>query len=193
MGAGELPPAVPARTGGQAPGGQAPPTGQAVVRARARPRMAPGSRRLVRRDRVRRARVRSPGIPKTGPPAVRPRTERAGTTGRRENVAARSRARVTDRGARRARREDHGQPARAAGPGPRAVPVRTVSPAAHPGPRRGTGRGGPRPAATSAGPAGPGPGRAGPPMATVHHVGEQAPPAQAPPAQAGPRRAPVPA
>lgn len=176
---------------------RAPPTGVSAAQAQVRPRITHDSRRLVRpppgrRDRVSRARVRSSGIPKAGLPAVRLRTQRTGTTGRPENVAALPRAPVralvTDPGGRRVRREDQRQAARAAASGPRAVPVRTADPAVRPGPRRATGRGSPRPAATSVAAPGLGAGRAGPPMATAHAAGEKPRPAKT-----GLRRAVAPA
>jgi hypothetical protein len=96
-------PAEPARTGARDPAKTAvrpAPAAGAGVRARASPRTARVRRRHVRLDLV-----RWPGVPKAGLPAAEVRTARAGTTGRRPNVAARApdraartgRPRVTDR------------------------------------------------------------------------------------------------
>lgn len=144
--------------------------GVSGVPVRARLRIARGSRHLARQ-----ARVRSPGIPKAALPALRPRTERAETTGHRASVAARPRVRVTAPAGRRARREDPGQAVRAAAPGPRPVPVRTVNPVARPRPHRDTGRDGPRSAGTHVVAPGLGADRAGPPMAAAPAAGEQPP------------------
>jgi hypothetical protein len=67
------------------------PAGGAGVRARARPRTARVRQRQVRLDLVRR-----PGVPKAGLPAAEAGMACAGTTGRRQNAAARA----TDRAAR---------------------------------------------------------------------------------------------
>jgi hypothetical protein len=176
--AGKLRRVVPARTAAQAS-----PAGTSAAQAQVRLGIARDSRRLVRGDRA-----RPPGTPRGRLSAALPRMERAGTTVRRESVAARPRARVTDPGGRRVRRKDPGQPARAAASGPRAAPMRTANPEVRPGPRRATGRGGPQPAVTSVGAPGLGAGHAGPLMATAHAAGKKQHPAKT-----GLRRAVAPA
>ena len=154
---------LPARTAGQAP-----PTAVSDGLVPARPPTAGERLRLAGAGPPSRARVLSAGAH-----GVRPTAERGETTGRLKNAAARPSARVTSH---------DGQavaPGQAAASGAPAVPAKTASRAGRPGPRRATGRDGPRPAVTRV--AGPGPGalRAGPPIVTVPVAGVQPPPATA--------------
>ena len=99
------------------------------------------------------------------------------TAGRLENAAARPRARVRSHGG----QADPGQPVPAAVFALPAVPARTASPAGRPGPRPGTGLGGPQRAETRVATPGPGAARAGLPMVTVYGAGEQPLPGTADP------------
>jgi len=141
----------------------APPTAVSAGMVPARPPTAGESPRLAGAYPPSRARVPSAGaleVPRTA--------ARGGTTGLPENAAARPRARVT-------RHDGQASPGQAVASGAPAVPAKMASPAGRPGPRRATGRDGPREAETRVAAPGPGPGplRAGPPMVTVPVAGVQ--------------------
>jgi hypothetical protein len=152
-----------------------PPTAVPAVRVPVRPPTAGERHRRAGVVLLRRARVRS-----AGPQGVPPTADPARTAGRLENAAARPRARVRSHGG----QADPGQavpPEVFARP---AVPARTASPAGRPGPRPGTGLGGPQRAETRVATPGPGAARAGPPMVTVYAAGEQPLPGTADPRRA---------
>jgi hypothetical protein len=158
---------VPPRTAVPVPSAAVP-----VVRAPVRPPTAGERHRRAGVILLRRARVHS-----AGPLGVPPTADPERTAGRLENAAARPRARVRSHGG----QADLGQPAPAAVFALPAVPARTASPAGRPGPRPGTGLGGPQRAETRVATPGPGAARAGPPMVTVYGAGEQPLPGTADP------------
>lgn len=106
-----------------------------------------------------------------------PTADPARTAGRLENAAARPRARVRSHGG----QADPGQAVPAEVFARPAVPARTARPAGRPGPRPGTGLGGPQRAETRVATPGPGAARAGPPTATVYVAGEEPLPGTADP------------
>jgi hypothetical protein len=108
---------------------------------------------------------------------VPPTADPARTAGRLENAAARPRARVRSHGG----QADPGQAVPAEVFARPAVPARTASPAGRPGPRPGTGLGGPQRAETRAATPGPGAARAGPPIVMVYAAGQQPLPGTADP------------
>jgi hypothetical protein len=149
-----------------------PPTAVPAVRAPVRPPTAGERHRRAGVVLLRRARVHS-----AGPLGLPPTADPERTAGRLENAAARPRARVRSHGG----QADPGQPVPAAVFALPAVPARTASPAGRPGPRPGTGLGGPQRAETRVATPGPGAARAGPPMVTVSVAGEQPLPGTADP------------
>ena len=149
-----------------------PPTAVPAVRVPVRPPTAGERHRRAGVVLLRRARVHS-----AGPQGVPPTADPERTAGRLESAAARPRARVRSHGG----QADPGQAVPAEVFARPAVPVRTVSPAGRPGPRPGTGLGGPQRAETRVAIPGPGAARAGPPMVTVYVAGEQPLPGTADP------------
>ena len=149
-----------------------PPTAVPAVRVPVRPPTAGERHRRAGVVLLRRARVHS-----AGPLGVPPTADPERTAGRLENAAARPRARVRSHGG----QADPGQAVPAEVFARPAVPARTASPAGRPGPRPGTGLGGPQRAETRVATPGPGAARAGPPMVTVHVAGEQPLPGTADP------------
>jgi hypothetical protein len=149
-----------------------PPTAVPAVRVPVRPPTAGERHRRAGVVLLRRARVHS-----AGPQGVPPTADPARTAGRLENAAARPRARVRSHGG----QADPGQAVPAEVFARPAVPARTASPAGRPGPRPGTGLGGPQRAETRVATPGPGADRAGPPMVMVYAAGEQPLPGTADP------------
>jgi hypothetical protein len=149
-----------------------PPTAVPAVRVPARPPTAGERHRRAGVVLLRRAHVRS-----AGPQGVRPTADPERTAGRLENAAAPPRVRVRSHGG----RADPGQAVPAAIFARPAVPARMASPAGRPGPRPGTGLGGPQRAETRVATPGPGAARAGPPMVTLYAAGEQPLPGTADP------------
>ena len=149
-----------------------PPTAVPAVRVPARPPTAGERHRRAGVVLLRRARVRS-----AGPQGVPPTGDPERIAGRLESAAARPRARVRSHGG----QADPGQVVPAEVFARPAVPARTASPAGRPGPRPGTGLGGPQRAETRVAIPGPGAARAGPPMVTVYVAGEQPLPGTADP------------
>ena len=153
-----------------------PPIAVPAVRVQVRPPTAGERHRRAGVVLLRRARVRS-----AGPQGVPPTADPARTAGRLENAAARPRARVRSHGG----QADPGQAVPAEVFARPAVPARTASPGGRPGPRPGTGLGGPQRAETRVATPGPGAARAGPlPMVTVYAAGEQPLPGTADPRRA---------
>jgi hypothetical protein len=155
--------------------GPAPPTGVPVVGLPGKPRTARqglGLRGSAAAHLPSQARVAKAGIR-----GARLTARRADTTGQPENAAVRLSIRVTKHD----EPEDQGQAARAVAPEPPGGAARMAIPVG--GVRRATGRGSPRPTATSVAAPGPAAARGGPPRATP------AAEAQPPAGTAVPRRA----
>jgi hypothetical protein len=149
-----------------------PPIAVPAVRVPVRPPTAGERHRRAGVVLLRRARVHS-----AGPQGVPPTGDPERTVGRLESAAARPRARVRSHGG----QADPGQAVPAEVFARPAAPARTASPAGRPGPRPGTGLGGPQRAETRVAIPGPGAARAGPPMVTVYVAGEQPLPGTADP------------
>jgi hypothetical protein len=150
----------------------APPIAVSAVRVPVRPPTAGGSHRLAGAHPRSRARVRSAGVP--GPPTA----DRAGMPGHHQSAVARPDARVASHDG----QVQLGQAVPAAFVPP-AGPARKAHQAGRPGPRRVTGRDGPRPAETRVAAPGPEADRAGAPMVTVHVAGVRSAPVTADPHQ----------